>query len=596
MFLMNNIKTAGLKKNEIRYIVVWIALLIFVCFVFTYNKRVDINRYLDQKTVSYTQNYKSIYEDYKKLSEAIFYTVIDTPKVQALFYKRDRKKLYNTLLDTYKLLRKYNLKQLHFHLPNNHSFLRFHRPNKYGDDLTNIRATVRYVNRYKKPIDGFEEGRIYNGYRFVFPMFYQNKYIGSVETSFSTLAFTVEFSKIHNIVCNFLILKNVTDKKVFQDEKSNYINSPFENFYQEAKTATYIAKMFHTDIQFKVGAKTKMIIASIEKQKDSFSVYDPIGDEILTFIKVKNPVTHKLNGLFVARSDASFIRKQNLIYKTSLITLIIGITAILFFIYRDNKSKENLSKINKTLEERVQKEVEKSREKDKVMLQQSRLAQMGEMLSMIAHQWRQPLSAISTTSANLILKAKLGVLDNESAIKLAEKISAFTQHLSDTIDDFRNFFKPDKTLEDVTYSKLVQCVLNIVEDSLKTKNIQLKVDIQSDVVFKSYPNELKQVILNLVKNAEDVLLEREVKNSTITIEAYGNQLRVKDNAGGVPESIIDKIFDPYFSTKTQKNGTGIGLYMSKTIVEDHCKGELKVYNDEEGAVFEIELPIIKDVS
>ena len=253
--------------------------------------------------------------------------------------------------------------------------------------------------------------------------------------------------------------------------------------------------------------------------------------------------------------------------------------------------KMELDTLNKNLQSKIESEVEKSREKDKAMLQQSRLAQMGEMLSMIAHQWRQPLSAISTTSANLILKAKLGVLDNESAIKLAEKISAFTQHLSDTIDDFRNFFKPDKTLEDVTYSKLVQCVLNIVEDSLKTKNIQLKVDIQSDVVFKSYPNELKQVILNLVKNAEDVLLEREVKNSTITIEAYGNQLRVKDNAGGVPESIIDKIFDPYFSTKTQKNGTGIGLYMSKTIVEDHCKGELKVYNDEEGAVFEIELPI-----
>jgi C4-dicarboxylate-specific signal transduction histidine kinase len=109
------------------------------------------------------------------------------------------------------------------------------------------------------------------------------------------------------------------------------------------------------------------------------------------------------------------------------------------------------------------------------------------------------------------------------------------------------------------------------------------------MVFHTYPNEIKQVILNLLKNAEDILLEKEIENPTITINTYDNILIVKDNAGGVPDDIIGKIFDPYFSTKTKKDRTGLGLYMSKTIIEDHCGGSLSVSNDNNGAIFKIEL-------
>ncbi len=250
------------------------------------------------------------------------------------------------------------------------------------------------------------------------------------------------------------------------------------------------------------------------------------------------------------------------------------------------KTKE-ISALNNSLQERIEEEIEKNRLKDQQMLQQSRLAQIGEMISMIAHQWRQPLAAISSTSMALSFKANLNKLDNETIIDLSTKISNYSQHLSSTINDFRDFFKPNKEKKETTYDELIESVLKIIEISLTNKNITLIQNLHSEKVFNTYPNELKQVILNLIKNAEDAILEREIENPTIIIESVDNILTIQDNAGGIQEDIIDKIFDPFFSTKKKKDGTGLGLYMSKTIVEKHCEGKLIVKNNKNGACFSI---------
>jgi len=255
------------------------------------------------------------------------------------------------------------------------------------------------------------------------------------------------------------------------------------------------------------------------------------------------------------------------------------------------KSQE-ISKFNKTLTQKVKNEVAKNREKDKQLIQQSRLAQMGEMIGMIAHQWRQPLAAISSCSAAINLKATLGKLDQNKAIELSMKISEYSQHLSTTIDDFREFFKPNKEKRETSFSELINGVLTIVGLTLETKNIKITQNIKCNDTFNSYPNEIKQVILNLIKNAEDVLFEKQIENPYIKIKTYKQKyslvLEVSDNGGGVPEKILDKIFDPYFSTKKEKDGTGLGLYMSKTIIETHCNGFLSVRNDDRGALFKIE--------
>ncbi|MEA1915197.1 MAG: PAS domain-containing sensor histidine kinase [Campylobacterota bacterium] len=270
-----------------------------------------------------------------------------------------------------------------------------------------------------------------------------------------------------------------------------------------------------------------------------------------------------------------------------------GIKAGYTSVRHDITDKNTIKDLNESLEDRIQIEVDKNRQKDQQLFQQSRLAQMGEMISMIAHQWRQPLAAISSTSAGINIKAKLDKLTPDTAIELSDKISEYSQHLSQTINDFRDFFKSNKEKENTNYDEIIYGVLNIVENSIVNQNITLVKNLNSKETFNTYSNELKQVVLNLMKNAEDVLLDKEIKNPMITIETKDNLLIISDNGGGIPNEIMDKIFDPYFSTKTKKDGTGLGLYMSKVIIEEHCDGKLMVANSETGAQFSITLPINK---
>ncbi len=233
---------------------------------------------------------------------------------------------------------------------------------------------------------------------------------------------------------------------------------------------------------------------------------------------------------------------------------------------------------NELLMQKIKQEEEKNKIAINIMHQQSRLAQMGEMLSMIAHQWRQPLSAITAAAGAIELKSKLKKLDNHTATELSTKIKSFSKHLSDTIDDFRNFFKSNKKKTKTNFKQIVENVLNISKSSLYDNKIELILNIISSNEFLTFESEIKQVLLNLIKNSEDALKEKNIENRMIKIEINDKILTICDNAGGISEDIIDKIFDPYFSTKMKKDGTGLGLYMSKIIVEDHCHGKLTVSN------------------
>jgi len=255
-----------------------------------------------------------------------------------------------------------------------------------------------------------------------------------------------------------------------------------------------------------------------------------------------------------------------------------------------------LEEINVSLEKRVKFEVEKNREKDTAMLQQSKMAQMGELMAMIAHQWRQPLSAVSANANDLILKLMLDNYEKEYFDKKLKVITDLSQHLSKTIDDFRGFYKEDKERVEILFSDLVKAVLSIVETSIENKNIKITTKFNCRLKINTYANELKQVILNLIKNAEDILMEKKVKTPHIYIETFDNEknsyLLIRDNGGGIPADIMGKIFDPYFSTKTKKDGTGLGLYMSKIIIQEHCNGKLDAYNEKDGAVFKISIPCL----
>jgi signal transduction histidine kinase len=291
------------------------------------------------------------------------------------------------------------------------------------------------------------------------------------------------------------------------------------------------------------------------------------------------------------------LKELNTILILALLLGSIVFVTIVFFSVIDRRRIRQLqqktaeiSRLNRTLQDQVEIEVIKNREKEQQLIKQSRLAQMGEMLSMIAHQWRQPLAAIAATSSNISMIIQLDKIEKEKLLSLSEKISEYAQHLSVTIDDFRNFFKPNKEKTQTDFLELTDAVLEIIGTSIRNKNISLVKEVKGKVPFYTYPNEIKQVILNLLKNAEDVLMDKAVGDGKIYITVDGKQLKICDNGGGVPEEIIEDIFDPYFSTKDEKTGTGLGLYMSKTIIEEHCGGKIYVENTPDGACFTIELP------
>jgi PAS domain S-box-containing protein len=252
----------------------------------------------------------------------------------------------------------------------------------------------------------------------------------------------------------------------------------------------------------------------------------------------------------------------------------------------------DITESEKLHQEVIQKEKE-NKAAYEMMLHQSRLAQMGELLSMIAHQWRQPLNTIAVTLSALKLKAERNKADANDIARAVERSTELIAHLNQTIEDFRNFFKPDKSKTLTTFTKLFDSMQRIIGKTLEAKGIDLKLEIKDDSEFICFENEMVQVLLNIVKNAEDALMEKQPQNPFIRIRAEDFMITIEDNAGGIPENILPYIYDPYFSTKMQKDGTGLGLYMSKLIVEEHCGGKIEVVNSRNGACFSIDLRHLK---
>jgi len=225
----------------------------------------------------------------------------------------------------------------------------------------------------------------------------------------------------------------------------------------------------------------------------------------------------------------------------------------------------------------------------KIMINQSKHAQMGEMISMIAHQWRQPLNAVSAAAINLTLQQQLGTLDEKEVENTSKFIQKLTLDMSQTINDFMSFFKPQTKKESFLISDVLDEIRRMIDKQLESHNIILETSIGDISTLYGHKNELIHVLLNIITNARDALDEQTQEIKKITIDAYALNGRcnisVRDNGGGIDGDILDKIFNPYFTTKEQGKGTGIGLYMVKEIIEKDFNGHIEVQNIENGVEF-----------
>ncbi len=269
------------------------------------------------------------------------------------------------------------------------------------------------------------------------------------------------------------------------------------------------------------------------------------------------------------RNDG-ILEKKNVIYLHLIILILSFIIGIITY-------KKVLLIIEKEL--KVEKELY---HKDKLLFEQSKMASMGEMIGNIAHQWRQPLNAISLTSNNLSFKCMMDDVDNKLFQKELGLIEGYAQYLSKTIDDFRNFIKGDRTKSIFILINTINNFKNLVDSSIKNNYLNVIFDIDKDIKINGYENELIQCLINIFNNAKDILVEKEIEDKFIFISTSVKDnkaiIKIKDNAGGIPKDILPKIFEPYFTTKHQSLGTGLGLHITYNLIVDGMNGTIEANN------------------
>jgi len=288
-----------------------------------------------------------------------------------------------------------------------------------------------------------------------------------------------------------------------------------------------------------------------------------------------------------------FIQNKKLINKTNEISQRLAMVMILISVFLAIPLGIFFSKplynFYKDLDKRVKEEIEKTKEKDQLLMHQSKLAALGEMLGNIAHQWRHPITRLSLLIQNLEMAFKMKKLDDKMFEKFKNNALSQIEYMSQTIDDFTNFFKKDSKKEYFYPKEIIEQALSLMEGRISQNKLEVSLEIKKNEEIKGYKSEFSQVVLNIINNAIDILKERNIKNKKIWIRINGKKIEIEDNAGGIQEEIKEKIFDPYFTTKFQSQGTGIGLYMSRVIITQHFNGELYAYNSDNGAVFVIKL-------
>ncbi len=313
-------------------------------------------------------------------------------------------------------------------------------------------------------------------------------------------------------------------------------------------------------------------------------------DEIKKVISRKNEILHEKIEKYI---EKILVMALLSILFISLISIAISReinSTLLEHKERVRRKEQDLKDLNNSLHTRIQKALKEAKEKDRAMLHQSRLARMGEMLSMISHQWRQPLNQLNSIMMELETRVLFKKVTDSFLLLCVKDATKTIQFMSKSMEDFKNFYKPKKDKEDFYISVACKDAVSLIKDSLQSARVKLEFIIKDDLKINGYKREYSQVILNLLLNARDALVSNDVEGKSITLMIDSRDgfsvVTIKDNAGGIKEDIMDLIFEPYFSTK-KIQGTGLGLYMSKMIIEKNMQGKLSVKNDSDGAIFEI---------
>lgn len=530
----------------------------------------------------------------QEISDLIYTTVIATDAVREIFKDADdstleersviRKKLWNELKDDYTILHRYRIQQLHFQLPNNESFLRFHKPEKFGDSLSGIRPTIEYVNRTHKAISGFEEGRIFNGFRYVYPLFdREKKYIGSVEISSSALSYKEAYELDQKQELDIVMRADVVQEKVFQSEHGNYI--PYRlnpNFKVEKSIDAYDhrKRSYHEhDGCLAYFSKQKEVIQKMDAMV-KFSIYGIYkGRYVLaTFLPLSNVITGEKVAYAIIFRESEYLKTafRGFLFESFLAVLAAFILTLVYYFVQ--------------LRLIVQQKLENA-----LMMAQEANKAKDTFLSSMSHELRTPLNAIIGFSQILMVKP-----DTPDGIKgFIEKIHISGKNLLTLVNTILDFSKiesgkMDIVLESFEMQDLIDEVKILTESMALKKEMTIALDLPVSIDIYADRQLIKQVLLNLISNAikfspnfSSVVLEYKYK------DGY-DVFAIHDQGAGIPKDQMATLFDPFTQIREHQNdamkGTGLGLAIVKKIMELH-DGKIWVESvEEEGSTFFIALP------
>lgn len=567
-------------------------------------------------------HYKTLLYQQKNLADSTYEETINTNRVLDILTQANekeittnqlaklRKELLELLNPKYQLLKKQGVLQYHFVFPDNKVFLRVHKTDKYGDDLSSIRKDFAFTNKYKQNIRGFQQGRTAHGFRNVYPLFNkEKKHLGALEISFSSELFQEYLTKINKIHTHFLVDKKIFSIKTWKREGmiQNYLTSSENENYMMAMTKHHHKEQCIVYNGKRINKYKKEISKKMAMdEKFTLIVVDDLKEEdiIISFYPIKDSVTNDVTAWIVSYENGEFITYLGYSAKIINIVMLLLSIIVLVFIYHVSKQKETLDtevkkktkellEFNKNLEAKVKEEVNKNIKKERQLLEQSKSAELGSMIGNIAHQWKQPLNVISLNSSSIKLEAELGILEKSELVDKMDILINKVDYMAQTINIFRDFLKETKEYKELILQERIDIALNISIVSLKDKGIELikQIDYDNPIDIKMVTGELDQVIINIINNASDAIIEKRVKNGWVKVELNKNNnsalITIEDNAKGIPE----EIFDEYFTTKADDIGTGLGLHMSRKIITESLKGKIYVKNTQNGAKFFIELPL-----
>jgi len=454
--------------------------------------------------------------------------------------------------------------------------------NKKNDKLYKVRKDIIEMIKNPKVQKSISIGIYDMTFKAMVPIFEEGKFIGIIETITHFNSITRGMRENDNIEPIIIL-----EKKFTEQLRENSFSKVFIQDH-------YIANL---------SVDNKILDYFNNKDISKFLSYDDyiISDKYLI---INTPIIHDnmklatfLSFLDLNEINIEYIEeyKQNTFLYLALFLILLALVLFVFSYYlysnelkrlynKLNQKQEELHNLNTSLKKTINDEILKNNIKNRVLFHQTKMAAMGEMIGNIAHQWRQPLSLITSLASGIKLKNELGVLNSLEEKDSLNKIIETANYLSNTVDDFRYFFSPNKEKTRVNTKELFQKVFNLLDSEFRTKNIQIIKNIE-EIYSYTYENELIQVMINIINNAKDELLKNEnYEYRYILIDLYKEDqniiIKIKDNAGGISESIIDRIFEPYFTTKHRSQGTGIGLYMSEEIIVKHLKGDILVSNVE----------------